>query len=181
MIQAHFNTPLYISHTNNIGGGVSFNLFLNNKRNGKHLNYVIGIFAAGDAWIREKAGIRYDPTTNVVHVATVIKESSWWSTISPASRTIKQIYNSSDKDTRKTKEWNNFYRVNVSYQNLLAVLQELKDNPPADIAGENFGLNPEDWELSSAMIQYELDEIGGKAILSGSFRGFEVYVSQLPL
>ena len=181
MIQSYFNTPLYISHTKNIGGGVSFGLFLYNKRNGKHLNYVIGVFAAGEAWIREKAGIRYDPTTNVVHVATVIKESSWWSTISLDSNTIEQIFKTSDKDTRKTKNWNNFYRVNISYQNLFAVLTALKDNPPADVVGEDFGLNPEDWELSSIMIQYELDEIGGAAVLSGSFKGFEAYLSQSPL
>ena len=182
MIQASFNTTLYISHTENIGGGVSFGLFLYNKHNGKHLNYVIGIFAAGEAWTKEKAGIRYDPTTNVVHVATVIKESSWWSTISnSSSHSIAEIYNTSDKDTRKTKNWNNFYRVNIHYYNLLMVLEELKNHPPASVAGQDFGLSPEDWELSSIMIQYELDEIGGAAVLSGSFKGFEAYLSQSPL
>ena len=181
MIQASFNTPLYISHTENIGGGVSFNLFLYNKHKGKHLNYVIGIFAAGEAWIKEKAGIHYDPTTNVVHVATVIKKSSWWSTISLSSNPIEQIYNTSEKDTRKNKNWNNFYRVNISYYNLLMVLEELKKNPPASVAEQDFGLSPEDWKLSSIMIQYELEEAGGSAILSGSFRGFEAYVSEDPL
>jgi len=181
MIQSDFNTPLYISHSENIGGGVSFGLFLYNKHNGKHLNYVIGIFAAGEAWIREKAGIRFDPTTKIIHVATVIKESSWWSTISPLSKSIQQVFKTSDSDTRTTEEWNQFYRVNISYQNLLAVLNELKNNPPSDIVGEDFGLSPEDWEISSIMIQYELDEIGGEAIFSGSFKGFEAYLSDDPL
>lgn len=181
MIQSNFNTPLYISHTKNIGGGVSFGLFLYNKRNKKHLNYVIGIFAAGEAWMKEKAGIRFDPTTNVVHVATVIKKSSWWSTISPSSKSIEEIQKTSDTNTHNTQEWNNFYRVNISYHNLLEVLKELKNNPPADIAGEDFGLSPEEWEVTSVMIQYELEESGGNAILSGSFKGFNVYLSDGPL
>ncbi len=181
MIQSNFNAPLYISHSENSGAGVYFGLFLYNKHIGKHLNYVIGIFAAGEAWVKEKAGIRYDPTTKVVHVATVAKESSWWSTISPLSRSIQEIFKTSDSDTHDTQEWNNFYRVNISYQNLLAVLHELKKNPPADVAGEDFGLSPEEWEISSIMIQHELEEVGGEAIFSSSFRGFEAYLSDDPL
>lgn len=181
MLQAHFNTPLYINPTQNIGGGISFAFFLQNKNNGKRLNYVIGAFVAGQGWIREKSGIQYDPTTQTIHVATVVRKSSWWSTISLQSKPIEALSPSSYKDTHTKQEWNNFYRVNVSYKNLLLVLQELKDNPPKDVTGEDFGLSPEDWEITSIMIQSELDEQGGEAMLSYSFRGFEAYTSQLPL
>ena len=181
MMQAYFDTPIYNNFSENIGGGVYFGFFMRNKRTGKFLNYVIGIYAVGEAWQKEKAGIRYDPTTHTVHIATVIKDDSWWCTKSPKSREIQEVYNTPDKTSQDDGKWNNFFRVNVSYQNLLAVLRELKQNPPPEAVGVDFGTTPEDWELSSLMIQYELEETGGKAIFSGSFRGFEAYTSQLPL
>jgi major membrane immunogen (membrane-anchored lipoprotein) len=181
MMQASFDTPLYNNFAENIGGGIYFGFFMKNKRTGKFLNYVIGLYAVGEAWRKEKAGIRFDPTTNIVHVATVIKDDSWWCTKSPKSKAIEEIYNVPDKKTKDDNKWNNFFRVNISYQNLLAVLQELKKAPPPEAAGVDFGLSPEDWELTTIMIQYELEESGGKAIFSGSFRDFGAYISQLPL
>lgn len=180
MIQANFSTPIYNNFGKNIGGGVYFGMFMYNKRINKYLNYVIGVYAVGEAWGREKAGIRFDPTTNVVHVATIIRDSSWWSTKSHKSKPIQEIYSTPNKKA-SDNQWNDFYRVNISYQNLLAVLQELKQNPPSQVAGTDFGLSPEDWEVQSLMIQYELEETGGKAIFSGSFRNFEAYISKLPL
>ncbi len=181
MLQAHFDEPLYFNYANNEGGSVSFNFILKNRKNGKYINYVIGVYAVGDAWVKEKAGIKFDPTTNIVHVATVIDRDSWWSTISPKSKSITEFYNTPGKTTKDDGVWPNFFRVNVSYNNLLAVLRELKNNPPANVAGQDFGLSPQDWELRSVMVQYELEENGGKASLSGSFRGFEVYTSKNPL
>lgn len=182
VLQAYFDEPIYINFEKNIGGSVSFNIFLYNPKIKKHLNYVIGLYAAGVAWIRERSGIRYDPTTNIIHVATVAKDSSWWSTISPStSNSIREIYSDKDARTRDNGVWDNFYRVNIHYNNLLEVLKELKNNPPNEISGENFGLNPEDWEVTLVGIQYELEEKGGKALLSGSFRGFSSFISQLPL
>lgn len=181
MIQGYFDKPLYFNFKKNIGGGVYMGLFIRNKRNGKFLNFVIGVYSSGTAWIKEKRGIKFDPTTNIVHVATVIKDSSWWSTKSPWSRTIGEVYSGEKKKTRDDQKWDDFYRVNISYQNLLAVLQELKKNPPEGAINQDFGLTPQNWEVTSIMIQYELEETGGKAILSGSFRGFEAYLSKYPL
>jgi hypothetical protein len=31
------------------------------------------------------------------------------------------------------------------------------------------------------MLQYELEENGGKATMAGSFRGFEAYITKLPI
>ncbi|NPA50697.1 MAG: hypothetical protein GXO02_03605, partial [Epsilonproteobacteria bacterium] len=181
MIQANFDEPIYHNFSNNIGGGVYFNLFLHNKRNGKLLNYVIGIYGIGEAWMKEKAGIRFDPTTGVIHVATVIKDSSWWCTKSPSSLEIQEVFNGPTRTNYDDGVWSEFYRVNIAYQNLLAVLKELKDNPPPEAAGEDFGLSPEDWEVTSIMIQYELEEEGGKAILAGSFKDFNAFISKNPL
>ncbi|RUM72875.1 MAG: hypothetical protein DSZ09_00845 [Sulfurovum sp.] len=181
VIQAYFDIPMYQNFENNIGGSVAFNLFLYNPKLKKFLNYVIGIYAAGEAWEVEKAGIRFDPTTEIVHVATVIKKNSWWSTISLRSKSIQEVYSRPKETTKDDGTWNNFYRVNISYQNLLAVLNELKRNPPKEVTNQNFGLNPQDWEVTSLSVQYELEEQGGKALFSGSFRGFEAYLSQKPL
>lgn len=181
MIQASFDTPIYNNFSSNLGGSVSFNIFLYNATTKQHLNYVIGIYAMGKAWQQEKAGIRFDPTTNIIHVATVIHEKSWWSTISPKSNTIKEVFNQANNKTIDDGQWNNFYRVNISYQNLLAVLKELNANPPVEVAGQNFGLSPEEWKISFLAVQYELEEGGGKALLSGSFRDLSAYISALPL
>ena len=177
--QAHFDSPIYHNFGGNIGASISFNIFLYNPKINKHLNYVIGVYAAGDAWQIERAGIRFDPTTNIIHVATVIKESSWWCTISPKSKSIVEVSDST-RTTNDDNSWNSFYRANISYQNLLAVLKELRTNPPAAVAGQDFGLSPQDWEVTLVAIQYELAEQGGKARFSGSFSGFGAYVSQLP-
>ena len=88
---------------------------------------------------------------------------------------------SGHSNTSDDGKWDDFYRTNISYQNLLAVLNELKTNPPAEVAGQDFGLSPQDWQVTLLAVQYELEEQGGKALLGGSFRGFEVYTSELPL
>jgi len=181
LVQASFDKPIYHNFSSNIGSSVSFNVFLYNPKIKQHLNYVIGVYAAGVAWKKEKAGIRFDPTTQIIHVATVVKDSSWWSTKSPQSKSIQEIFNKPSKKTKDDGKWDDFYRVNISYQNLLAVLNELKTNPPVEIAGKDFGLRPQDWEVTLVALQYELEEEGGKASFSGSFRGFEAYLSQLPL
>ena len=181
MMQGNFDAPLYFNYEQNIGGGVYMGLFLRNKVTGRFLNYVIGVYASGTAWVTEKSGIKFDPTTNIVHVATVIKDTSWWSTISPSSKSIQEVFSVESKTTSDDNRWDDFYRVNISYQNLLAVLQELQNNLPAGAEGRDFGLSPQDWEVTSIMVQYELEETGGKAIFSGSFKGFEAYISEYPL
>jgi len=181
MMQANFNIPIYMNFEQNIGGSISYALYFYNQRNKKHLSYIISVYAAGIAWQKEKAGIRYDPTTDIVHVATVVKDSSWWSTKSPKSDSIIEILSSPNKTTKDDGKWTHFYRVNIAYNNLLEVLKEIKRNPPEAVAGQDFGLSPQDWEVSLLAIQYELEEQGGKALFAGSFRGFEAYISNNPL
>jgi len=181
VIQASFDKPLYFNYEENLGGSVNFNVFMKNKKNGIMLNFVIGIYAMGTAWQLEKAGIQYDPTTNIVHVATVIKDSSWWSTKSPQSQEIREVLAGEHQKTSDNGIWPDFYRVNISYQNLLEVLKELEVTPPAGAENISYGMNPEDWEVTLLAIQYELEEDGGKAALSGSFKGFEAYTTQLPI
>jgi len=183
MMQAYFDIPIYHNYGGNIGGSVAYNVFLYNPKIKKHLNYVIGIYAAGVAWTKEKAGIRYDPSTDIVHVATVVKDPKyvWWTTKSKKSKSIFELANEPNKTTKDDGKWDDFYRTNISYNNLHAVLDELKRNPPAAVAGQDFGLNPEDWEVTLVGVQYEVEEQGGKASLSGSFKGLEAFISTNPL
>jgi hypothetical protein len=181
VIQSSFDSPIYINYGNNTGAGVYFSLFLKNRRSGELINYIIGLYAVGDAWIEEKRGIRFDPTINIIHVATVASDYSWWSTKSPASKSIQDVSGSPSIRTKDDGKWNDFFRVNIAYQNLLAMLQELKTTPPAGAEGKDFGLNPAEWDVTNIMIQYELEEKEGKALFSGSFHGFEAYTSHNPI
>ena len=179
MLQASFKRPVYRNFEKNVGGSVVFNVMLYNKKLNKHLNYVIGIYAAGSAWTQENAGMKFDPTTNIVHIGSVVSDKSWWTTKSPKSMMIQEIFNT-NVNNEDNGQWPEFFRVNISYNNLKAVLDELRNNPPPNVAGQNFGSNPEDWEVLLIGIQYELEEEGGKALLAGSFRGFEAGISRLP-
>lgn len=176
-IQASFDTPIYVNYAENVGGSVSFGVYLKNKRTGTVINYVIGIYAAGTAWTTEKRGILFDPTTQFVHVGTVISDESWWSTNSPSSKLITEVFPSTNKTTSDDGQWPDFFRVNIAYQNLKALLNELNTNPPAGAENYAFGTDPSEWALTAIVLQYELDEKGGKATFSGSFKGFEAYIS----
>jgi hypothetical protein len=181
LIQADFTKPIYKNFGKNIGGGVNFGLILHNTKTNQNINYVIGLYSFGKGWMHEQADVKYDPTTKMAHISTAIDRNSIYSTMSPKSAEIIKVLSTPKKLRESANDWSSFYRVNITYDNMIAVLQELRNNPPADLAGEDFGLSPQDWEVSSVMIQFELEEEGGKALLSGSFRGFEVYTSKLPL
>jgi len=177
VLQASFNPPLYYNYSSNIGGSISFGVYLKNRRTGVVLNYIIGLYAAGEAWIKEKRGIQFDPTTRFVHVATVASDESWWSTVSPSSKMITEVFPSPNKTRSDNGQYPDFFRVNIAYQNLQALLNQLNQHPPAGAEGQNFGNNPAEWQITAVMLQYELDEEGGPATFSGSFKGFEAYIS----
>jgi hypothetical protein len=180
VLQASFDKPLYIKTGDNDGGSVSFLVFIKNKRTGTVINYVIGAYAAGVAWTKEKLKIQYDTTTNFVHVGSVVSENSWWTTKSPASQSTTEI-KASNATTTDDGMWPNLFRVNIGYDNLKALLDELKVYPPEEAVGRDFGQDPSEWYIMSIAIQYELAEVGGTALFSGSFRGFEAYITQLPI
>lgn len=180
-IQSAFDKPIYLNYADNVGGSVSFGVYLKNKRTGVVINYIIGIYAAGTAWREEKRSIQFDPTTKFVHVGTVISDESWWSTSSPNSKLITEIFPSTNKTTTDDGQWPDFFRVNIAYQNLKALLNELNTNPPVGAENYNFGNNPTEWAVTAIVLQYELDEKGGKATFSGSFKGLEAYISQFPI
>ena len=181
LLQANFVKPIYKNFEDNMGGGVYFGVMLRNVKNDKLLNFVINIYSIGKGWLYEQKDLKYDPTTKIVHIATSIDKNSIWSTMSPKSNEVVKVLSTPDKVREEKDKWSRFYRVNITYDNMISVLQELRNHPPLEIAGEDYGLNPQDWKVEMVYIQYELEEEGGGALLSGSFRGFEVYTSKLPL
>ena len=181
LIQSFFDTPIYHNYARNIGASIAFNIFLYNPNIKQSINYIISLYAVGEAWKDEKQNIKYDPTTETVHIATVAHKDSMFSTLSTISSQLQVVHNTPNKKTSDDGSWDTFYRVNLSYNNVLNVLKKLQESPPKEVSGIYFGLSPHDWELTSVAIQYELEEEGGKASLSGSFRGFETHLSQHPL
>ena len=179
MIQSRFDTPLYKNFGGNIGGGVNFGFFIKNKKTGIYLNYVVAVYTIGArgaaARMNEISTLMFDTTTKVVHVGSAIQEGTKYTTKSPYSKTTTLVKDGEIKATLDDGKWENFFRVNVSYENLMNVLKKGQSE------GKNFGLNPEDWELVSIMIQYELEEEGGKGSLSGSFQSFQVFATKNPI
>lgn len=181
MMQANFDTPIYVNYANNSGGSSCFGLFLRNAKLNKHLNFVIGTYSYGHAWTEEQDKLHFDTTTKTVHIATVVKPDTKWSTKSPLSASTTFVPSTPGKTNPDNGTWDNFFRVNITHANLMNVLNEIKKKAPHEVAGQDFGLSPEDWDVASIMVQYELEESGGKATVSGSFHGFEIYTSELPL
>ncbi len=158
IIQGTFNKVSYVNFGDNPGGGISFNLFLYNKKRNKRMNYVIGVYSFGNGWVDEKE-IMFDPTTNTTHIPSVVKDGTKFTTKSPYSAEVKKINETRDE----------FFRVNISRDNLICVLNNLSD--------KGFGVNPSEWSISLIGIQSELEE-QGKARVSFSFENFEVYSSK---
>ncbi|MEA1879930.1 MAG: hypothetical protein U9N11_04745 [Campylobacterota bacterium] len=181
MIQAFFDTPIYSKYDKNIGGSVSYNVFLHNEILEESLNFIITFYAMGEAWKDEKSDIRYDPTTHTTHIATVAKRNTKYATLSDISSELQTVKNTPNKITSDDGKWETLYRVNITHENLLNVLKKIEQNPPKEIGDNYFGTQPKDWKVTSISIQYELEEEGGKALLSGSFKGFESYISHHPL
>ncbi len=180
MLQCNFDKPYYFNFENNAGGNIVMGLFLRNKLRNKFLNYVIVLYGFGEGVTNETKKLLYDTTSKTVHISTAINDNTKWTTKSPYSKISEKIY-SANNIPSNDQIWDNFFRVNISYNNLLAVLKELQVRPPAGVQGQDFGLEPSEWEVSSTVIQAEIEEQGGKSILASSFKGFELYKSILPL
>ena len=178
VLQARFNEPVYLKSKNNYGGGICFGLFLKNKKNGLLLNYVITLYGYGNGKPIEQKNLLFDTTTHVVHIQTSIVDGNLYCTKSPYS--LKSKYIKSTFETNKHNNFDDFYRVNVSYDNLKNVLKELKRKPPNEVQNLDFGNNPKDWVVTLVVVQQEIEESGGKGRVSSSFSDFGVYLSETP-
>ncbi len=157
MMQVQFKDTNYQNFNTNIGGNISFNLFIVNNKTMERINYVISTYAYKQAWSKEKKEVLFDPSTNTAFVSTTVDIGNKFTTISDKSHTIN------------TK--NGFFRVNISSENLLNAL----------VAKEFKNINLDDWSISFIGMQFEVEETGGTASLSGTFNGFEAFITTSPM
>lgn len=138
-----------------IGGGVNYNLFLHNDKIGKSINIVIGVYTAGVGRMREVKKPLFDPTTNTVHISTVMGcDTLYCTTDFKTSSSVSKL--SSTPKSRERK------RVVITRSNMLNILKALKKN------GAEFGLIPSDWYLTSIMLQVEVEEDAGYGCINGT-------------
>jgi len=158
MMQVKFIDTLYQNFSDNIGGTISFNLFLRNIVNGERINYVIAIHAFGLAWTEEQPEVLFDDSTNTSFVGSIVKPGTKYTTMSDTSNILN------------TKQ--GFFRANISTQNLYNALESQ--------GLVNIDLN--NWYIDFIGIQFEVEEDGGgDALLSGSFEGFNAYITTDPM
>ena len=164
MMQGRFDNPLWGNWSrHNFGAEVNFIFYLTNVKTGKKLSYVITIYGAGKATTGEESSIKFDPTTGIHHVSTAIKPHTKYATKSRWSRsTSGPRSNITTFSHTRGNNWSDFYRVNISYQNLKNALSKVA-------SFNRYDKNPAYWAVNNSGIQYELEEKGGKATLSGLF------------
>lgn len=186
VLQASFAKPSYTNFATNDGGGVNFGFFINRKGTNQNINFVVAIYPVGAKFangnFKEIDELLFDTTTRTVHVSTTIQDSTKYTTKSQYSKASEAITSTPEKKRDVIDQWPDLFRVNISYQNLLNVLKTKQSQPAKP--GEpvvDMGLAPHEWQFSSIMIQYELEENGGTALLTGSFKAFEVFSTPQPL
>lgn len=177
MMQGRFDNPLWGNWSgHNLGGEVNFIFYLTNMKTHHKFSYVITIYGAGKATKGEDSTILYDPTTGIHHVSTAINSRTVYAKKSPWSKSTSgpRRHNATTFSHTEGRHWSDFYRVNVSYNNLKAALSK--------VAGFNwYDRNPAYWAVENSGIQFELEESGGEATLSGSFWNFKTYMTDKPL
>jgi len=164
MIQGYFDNPWYQNFGGNPGAEVNIGLFLRNRFNDNILHYIISIYRANHGF-SEEPDTSFDPNLGIAFVITLIKNGTIWVTKSPYSKSAEGPRNYT---VSGYSGWNDFYRVNISNADLKNLLQH-----------SNLQQSPQDWELASIFLQYELED-EGFASFAGSFRAFEVYKTSTP-
>lgn len=166
MLQGLFTRPYHHSADNLGGAEVNLNVFLADKYfPSKTINFVISVFRSNGI-LSEGSAIAPDPTTGAAWVSTLIQDQTQWVTASPYSyRTMSMT-----GTTSSSEMWPYFYRVNITYANLMAVLRSAK----------TLGVKPENWVVTNVAVQTEITGSLNQSVGS-SVRAFEVYSSNSAL
>lgn len=164
MMQGQFSNVFRYSGDNKGGSDGGFNIFLR-KTTGtpEFINFVISTHRSYA--LTEGPKLLLDPTTNAVHVSTLVADGTRWVTKSPYSASAAPMRSS----VHTAESWPSFYRVNISYANMAEVLQA---------AGKTS--KPEEWVVSAAAILYEFTGSFNQSV-GFSVRAFELYQSDAPL
>jgi len=148
-MQVKMKTPYFKNLNGKTGGNIAFNFFIVNPKTNARLNYVISIYTLGVANQTEVKEVLYDTSTNTNFISTTIQKGNLYTTISDLSSSTNIV----------TQEFN-FFRVNVTRENLTRIID-----------------NPEDYKVTFIGIQYEIEEELGEAIVSTPFYGFSAYIT----
>ena len=151
-IQLKMTTPYFKNFEGKTGGNIAINFFIIDQKTNKRLNYVISLYTLGVARDYETKDVLYDPSTNTNFISTHIKKGNLYTTISDWSSPTNAI--------SKNPGEPNFFRVNITKENLLRIVD-----------------NPEDYKVTFIGIQYEIEEELGKAVVSSEFSGFSAYIT----
>lgn len=172
MLQGAFIQPFRYT-TSSLGGAeVNFNVFLSNKNDlTKNINFVISVYRSNGNLLNKQESINLDTSNAVRFVSTLVKDGTNWVTKSPYSNTATVMTG----NTLSSESWPYFYRVNITYANLLNVLNELK-KIRGNENGQIYGSKPEDWKLTNVAVQTEITDSYNQSVGS-SVRAFEVYLS----
>jgi len=172
MLQAKLDNPFWGNWSgHNIGGEVNFIFYLTNIKTGHQFSYVITIYGAGKARKYESKDIRMDTTNGIAFASTAINNNTKYATKSQwSASTTGPRRNEHTFSHTQQRHWSSFYRVNVSYSNLMNALSASKFT-------NTYDKNPVNWAVTNSGIQYELEEDGGKATLTGSFWDFKTYMT----
>ena len=163
MMQVEFTGLSYQNFNTNLGGNVSFNFFIANRVTKERINYVISVYALNNGWREEQKDILWDPSTQTNFVSTVVNKGTKYSTISNISSVI---------DTQQ-----GFFRVNVSSEDLTEVILKINEQSQKNSSVTDLY----NWYVDFISIQFELEEEGGDARLTGSFKNFEAYITTSPM
>lgn len=163
MMQGYFSKPYRFSADGGRGADGGFNIFLRKKKGTPEtINFVISTHRSYE--LTESEAPKVDPTTNAIHISTLVADDTVWVTKSPISRTATGM-----RDSKQGSEsWSDFFRVNITYANMESVLQA---------AGKTS--TPEEWAVTSASVLYEFTGSDRQAI-GFSVRAFELFQSEEP-
>lgn len=163
MIQTYLVEPWYLNAGNNRGGEIDFNIFLRHEQT--TINYIINIHHTHG--IPKEQIHTIDPNTGAIHVTSIIKNGTKFTEKSTYSESTSII--STNLKHPPYHNFNRFYRVNITYDNLKRLLQELQLHS-----------NPADWSVAMIGVFFEVEEKLDKASLAGAFHAFEAYITDKP-
>jgi hypothetical protein len=164
MMQGQFSKPFRFSADNVGGADGGFNIFMRKKTGTPELlNFVISTHRSYA--LTEDPVLHVDPTTNAVHISTLVADGTQWVTKSSGGTNAAGMRSA----LLGAESWPDFYRVNISYANMVKVLQA---------AGKTS--KPEDWAVTAATVQYEFTGSTQQS-LGFSVRAFELFQSDAPL
>lgn len=148
---------LMYTNNNSLGGNISVISYFYNKKTNQHITITANAIAFGKSNTKEVKEPRFDPTTNIVHIESMIYKDTIYTTKTTKSDCVVRVDNILN---------NKLFQVAITEQNFKRALSET-----------NMDINIENWELSESMVQIEFEEVeNGDDMLDISISDFEINI-----